>query len=428
MFQIRNLAVLLIPLVGVFSSQYAAAQSQPLNLRPGDVVIADTPQNMQRGAIRIYRANGTVDTVLQGQPLESPGGIFIDRDGAILVSSYLYDGSVKNGVFRLDPAGGPVTNLVTTPLIDNFALVRDTNGDIIVADGYRGLMRVHSDGSTEQYSPNSLNEIAMGVDLDFDGNILLACPPAADNQTTPGTISSVDESGARTILIQDANLIKSPNDLALAPDGSIMASNFTQYYPLTDQPRLVQIERSGIITELAVGGLLQKPKGVHVNEWGHILVADTDEQAILEFDPISGMQHLVWDMSDGVDDGNPVDRPFAVDQVPSLWLRTDREAVGGAQAQVSVSGISDYWGQPFALAISRVHGATPLNSIFPNSQRTSHLDLSRAILIHGQLPSNGADWSYSGFVPNSLAGSALHLQVFLPSHELLSNYVALPVL
>lgn len=422
MFQIRNLIVFL----GLFSAGSAFGQSLPLDLQPGDIIVADTQQNSSASAVRIVRRTGSVDTVLEGAPLNILAGVLIDRDGAVLVSNWHYQSSPNNCIYRLDPDGGTVTRLNSTQLDDNFALVRDAAGDLVVADGFAGLARIDDGGNIDWYSPSSLDEISMGVDLDFDGNILLASPPSYSNQSTPGSITSVDANGVRTLLLQDSLTLPAPNDVALAPDGSLIASNFRQYLPPTD-PRLVQVERNGTVTALAEGGLLKKPKGVHINEWGQILVADTDEQAVLYYNPTSGMHHVVWDLADGIDNGNPVDRPFAVDQVPTLWLRSEYKARVGVPTEVRVSAIPGFWGKPIVLAISRQHGATAMNFLWPNSVRTSHLDLSNPQLVFGQLPANGDDWTFSAAIPPALAGSALHLQVALPGEQMLSNYVALPV-
>ncbi len=429
MFQSRNLALILAPLLGSFTSSPLAAQSSPLNLRPGDVVIADTA-TFTDAAIRILRSNGTVDVVLSSNPLMIPGGVLIDRDGAILVSNWQWQFSNLNGVYRLDPAGGAVTMLNNQPLADNFALVRDANGDLVVADGFAGLARINQYGDVSWYStPGSSYEVSLGVDLDYDGNILLAeSYNYAGGAPAPGSIFSVDSDGNRTLIAQDENLLYSPNDLALAPNGGIVATNYHQANPINDDPRLVYVQRNGTVTALADNGIMQKPKGVHVSEWGEILVADTDEQAVLRYVPGLGMEHVLWDMADGVDDGNPVNRPFAVDQVPSLWLRTELTATAGRNSHVAVSGIPSYWGQSMTLAISLNQTRTPMNGIWSNSLRTSHVGLGTAKFVRGILPINGSDWHYTGFVPTALAGTALHLQVVLTSPELLSNYVALPVL
>ncbi len=424
MFQIRNLGVFL----GLFAAPLAFGQSLPLNLQPGDIIIADTPQNLSVGAVRILRANGTVDTVLEAAPLDYPGGILLDRDGAILVATWTGQWSPKNGVLRLAPGGGAVPMINNQPLEDNFDIVRDSNGDLVVADGYAGIARIDYEGEVDWYSLPGPDHTPLGVDLDFDGNILAAVPPAYSNNSSPGYIASIAQDGSYSVLIEEPALLHSPNDVSLAPDGTLIATNFSQYYPLNDAARLVHCDRAGNVTALATNGLLRKPKGVHINEWGSIYVGDVVEQAVLTYGPVLGMQHVLWDMADGVDDGDPVERPFAIEQVPSLWLRSEYQAVAGTTSEVRVSSIPAYWGESIVLAISRQHGDTAMNSIWPTSARHSHLDLSNPQLVFGSLPANGSDWTFSGPVPGALAGMALHLQVFLPSDELLSNYIALPVL
>jgi sugar lactone lactonase YvrE len=424
MFRSRNIA---LPLAWLLGSTLAA-QNLPYHLNPGDLVVADTAGSTASPAIRVLRSNGQLDVILAGSPLNFPADVYVDRDGSILVSNYETQFSSNNQILRLDPLGGPILPLNSSGLADNFTMVRDAKGDLVVADGYAGLARIDDQGNVNWYSSGNNFEIAIGVELDYDGRILLAeAWNYISGTAAPGFIYHVDQAGNRVVFAQNPHLLYSPNDLALAPDGSVLVTNYSQGAPTSDQPRLVQVDRDGTVRLLAEAGLLQKPKGVVVGDFGEIFLADTDDESVLQWDGFNHFNRVLWDLSDGLSDGHPVDRPFGLALVPSLWLRTEYLAHGGSSTTMTLESKPDYWGLPVALAASTSQAATPLDLIWPSSPRTSFVNLARATVAVRHLPANGAPLVFTNYVPSALIGMALHLQAFLPHVQLASNYIALPV-
>ncbi len=420
MFRFRDLlalSALIVPLDTV------AAQGVPYQLEPGDLVFTDTSVSPLRpAAVRVLHPDGSLETILSGAPLNYPDGILIDRDGALLVSNYAYDSSPDNAVLRLDPHTGFVSDFSRGILRDNFTLLRDGGGRVVVADGYAGLARLGPGGDLTHFSP-ALVGVSFGLALDYDGSMLLSEPPG--NATTSGVIYRVGADGKRTRFAEDAHRMPAPNDLALAPDGSLFVTNF--HFWTQPNPRLVRVTRDGHAQILAAGGLLKKPKGVAVSALNQVVVADLDDQSILAWTPGTSMRRLISDWDDGVDDGVPVERPFALAWVPPLWLRTPQKMHPGLSSEVSISGIDAWRGQLVLLTASLAMGPTPMRALWPGSLQSSHLNLRNARVFSGLLPHDGSDLHIRAMVPGGVAGLALHLQVLLPGQQVLSNHHAVPL-
>ncbi|MBC8330011.1 MAG: hypothetical protein H8E31_14830 [Planctomycetes bacterium] len=404
-------------------------------LHPGDLVIADSSYNanIQDGAIRIYRANGAVNTVAHGSPLDSPTDVIVDRDGAILFSNYRSQWAPDNGIYRVDPGTGAVTQVddPNTILDDLFQFCRDTRGDLIVADGYQGLARVDEAGMIHWFSPPSAGfDVSIGIALDYDGSFISSeAPNYFSGSSSPGWIWSVDHLGVRTPIGSDPNLLPNPNGLALDADGTILATDYRDDpVPANERHGLVRVDRGGQMTRLEWTGL-SDPTDVEVVGAGYNLICDAGDQTIF-LDPAGpGIRSLVSEHDDGnPSNGLPIDRPFGIALVPWLWLTTPMTVAIHQPAAVTVRTLPAFAGADLVLAISKDQAATPMAGWWSGDPQTSHVDLGRAVLVRQQIPANGVV-NLRARVPNDpgLVGRELHLQAFLPSRRLLSNYVALPV-
>jgi hypothetical protein len=146
-------------------------------------------------------------------------GICIDRDGKILVGdAYLYGG---NELWEVTQSGQ--VSLVYSGLSSPTDLHLDANGDILVVErvGIKGVSRVARDGSwrTVLLRADDYGWLGSptGIELDSEGTILLA-------YRDYGSIYAVPLVGSPYLYAQ----VPSSNShiaLALAPDGSLFASN-----------------------------------------------------------------------------------------------------------------------------------------------------------------------------------------------------------
>ena len=414
MFAVCPLVLLLLP---------AAPQSYSLD--PGDVVVADSrdPSSSGPSVVRILKRAGSVHVVPTSGPLSFASDVIIDRDGWIAVT----DWSSYSTVYRIAPADGQLVAMNLLPLAEPFHLCRDTAGDLVVADSGAGLKKIDEHGNVHLFSPpGDPWDINIGVVLDYDGSFLVSESPNVSS-SRPGEIYSVDRDGLRTLLASDPLLLNFPNGLALEPDGSLLATNVDPFYPPTTHG-LARVGRNGSVTQIAWNGLVG-PKDVEVLGRGLNLVADKDDESVLLVRPSGAVSRVVSEHDDGDPyNGRPVDRPFGLAVVPWVWLTTPYTTSPGQPLSVTVRTLPEFAGAELALAVSPKQAATPMASLWPGDPQTSHVDLSKAVVLRQTVPASGYVLFQAMVPPKAgLLGDALHLQAFLPGRRLLSNYVALPV-
>lgn len=414
-------------------SRMAQAQVQPYTLQPGDIVFSDTATGTVQAAVRVLRRDGTVDTLIQGWPLDYPSGVAIDRDGAVVVVNFQSQSSPANAVYRLPPDGGAPTrfNLPTAgPLNDCFMVARGALGELLVADGYSGVVEVRPDGSVEDFSPGHGNpfdsDIAFGLALKPDGTVLLSEAPRLGTDTA-GAVYAIDAHGQRTELVRNRLFLRSPQDIALLPNGDWVVSHFDQYHPSDADPKLVRMVSNGQLQVLHDGSPLQKPKGIAADSFGALFVADTDAQALFRWDAQQGLTQLISDLDDGIDDGVPLNRPFDLAVVPELWLRVPQQPVAGELLEVWVQGIPRLGSHPLALFVSNQREAYALNQVWPGSPRSLSIHPQSADQLNLVLPAAGAPLRVARLLPPSMAGLALHLQALEPLKRLPSAALSFQV-
>lgn len=399
-------------------------------LHPGDFVIADTANvgGDLQGAIRVLRKDGSVDTLYEGLPLYFPADVAIDRDGAILVSSWRFQWHPENGIYRLDPQTSNLTMLNVQPLQDNFQFVRDSAGDIIVADGFGGLARIQEDGNVEWFSDPSFDfDPSTGIALDYNGDYLVCeAPNYAFSSNEPGYLQSVDAAGTRTVLASDPNFFPNPTGLALDLDGTVLVTSV--FVAGSGRTALVRVDRAGNTVDLNTIGL-SDPHDVEVVGKGFYAVTDAGQEAVLLRKPNGDLTTVVSEF----DDGNafnrlPVDRPFGGALVPHLWITSPQTVALNDLVDIEVQALPQFAGQEVVVAASENTGPTPMTIWWPGDVQTSHVDLNNAQLLRATL-NNAGQATIQGQVPNrpSLVGRALQIQAFLNLPRVLSNPISLPV-
>ncbi len=400
--------------------------AQGYTLHPGDVVIADGRNSTARVLI-VPDSGGPPVTAASGPPIIGPTDVIVDRDGAILLSSWAGDGFPENGIYRIDPGDGSVRKLDQGgTLVDLFQFVRDTRGDLVVANGYAGLVRIDPAGTPTNFSRPTINfDVTIGIVLDTDGAFVVTqAPNFLAGNPPPGFIQRVDPvTGLRNTLASSLPFLGYPNGLALDTDGTLLATS-AQNYVQPFAHGLARALRDGTVLPLAAAPPLNFPSDIEVLGGGFYLVADPGDESVLLLEPGNTVRRVISEFDDGnPNNGLPVDRPFGLTVVPRLWLRTPFTAPPGGSVRIEVLG------KPFhqvTLAIARKLGPTPLARRFPGDPRTTPLDLTRARLETAFTDSTGLA-VFLKAVPANLAGQVIYLQAFLRGGRALSNFVALPV-
>ncbi|HEX9795302.1 MAG TPA: hypothetical protein VGC54_15065 [Planctomycetota bacterium] len=401
---------------------------QGFELNPGEVLIADSA-GTRGGAIRVLRGDGSVDVLFEGQPLYLPCDVGLDRDGAVLLCNWSSQSWPANGIYRLDPGTGAIAQLNTDLLHDPFKFTRDGHGELVVGDGFRGLVRLHQDGTVTQLAPPSFDvDPVVGVLLDYDHSLVYTEAPSVFWPTNdpPGKLFRFAAGGPPTLVARDGHVLVNPLDVVLDRDGTYLVSDANDYSGHTQRHGLVRVGRDGRMHTVTDQNLLF-PAGTEVAPRGIYLIADKDLQAVLALLPDGTMHELVSDFSDGdPSNGLPVDRPYDVAMVPLLWLRTEWQAMAGQVTEVEIRSLRREAGRSVWLAASPHPGPSPLAQWWPGDLQNAHLDLNRAMIFFGVLDAQGGT-RFRVPVAAGLAGQALHLQAFLPFRRRLSNPVSLPV-
>ena len=423
-----------VPLLLACSALALGAPSLPaqgFDLQPGDILVTDYPRFFSPGSVRRIRADRTIETLFSGSPLHSPADVAIDRDGSLLVSSFRAVGSSDNAVFRLDPATGQLTRLNVDTLQDNYQVMRDTEGGLVVSDGNRGIVRLDEQGFVTVVSPVTVPwDEDIGLALDYDGSWFVAQAPApfAGNPDF-GYLYSVDPAtGLRTEIVHSADLLY-PNGISLERDGSLLVVDSNSTTGVPERRELKRVARDGTVTRADLGGMVQ-PKDVAAAAMGYAVITDRDGGAVVGMAPSGNLFELVSEGSDGdPNNGLPVDEPYGVTIVPFLWLVTPDTVTPGEIASVEIRALRRWAGRQIVFAMSEEQVATPLDVWWSGSPQTSSVDLLAPLAILTAALDAQGEATLSVPIPNdpALVGKALHLQAFLPYEQDVSNYVALPV-
>jgi streptogramin lyase len=404
-------------------------------LQPGDVVIADAPSwwgSSNPSAVRILRPDGSLHTVASSatSPLEFPSDVLIDRDGAILVASYVDQGT-QNYVYRIDPRTGLFQTLNQQVLVEPFQMTRDAAGDLVVADGHGGLARIDDQGAVYWFSPPSHPDRSQfGVVLDYDGSFFVTEPPGyASGYAYDGIVWRVDAAtGAQTLVCQDLVELPEPKGLALGADGNLLVTDALDYGAQV-RHGLVRVDRhSGAVQVLERAGLTT-PMDVERYASGRHLMTDKGAEALVAFRPGGGVDRVVSEHDDGDPfNGLPVDRPYGLAVVPWLWLRTPVAVRLGDTVDLRVDTSPRFAGQEVVLATSLRRSPTRMATVWPGDLQTTPLDLAHASLRRAAVPADGR-LRFPVSVPRdpALIGRAVQVQAFLESRRLLSNAEALPI-
>ncbi|MDP6942099.1 MAG: hypothetical protein QGH51_08760 [Planctomycetota bacterium] len=397
---------------------------------PGDIVIADPSDSYTSPKICILHPDGSTNQYTLPSPITYPDAILVDNDGSLLVSNYQSQWGPNNGIWSIDFTNNSAYQLNIQPLEDNFKFCRDTEGNLIVADGFAGLAKINPSGQVSWFSPPSYSyDPSVGIALDYDGGFIVSEPPNyLGGSSQPGFIHKVDRLGNRSIIATDINILPKPQGLSIDDDGSILVSDgFGNVGGGLDRMGVVRVFRDGTMNQIAWGGLLEHPVDVIPLRYGFMAVADSWDSSIIMVPPGGAAPwRLLWDLDDGLANSNPIGYPRDLCKIPFLWVNCDSSVGVGNPTQIKIRALKSWAHQSVLVAASLVQSPTPLSTLWPGDVRTSHVDLNSAQWRRGRLGPNG-ETNVILTVPYNphLIGKRLHIQVFLPREREMSNYVSL---
>ena len=239
-------------------------------LAPGTILVADRSALGGTGAlIAVNPADGTQRLVSSGGSFANPSGVAVEAGGSILVvDSDAFAGA--GGVIRVDPDTGAQAPLSQGGLLANpFAVDLEAGGTIVVASG--GGARVtrvdRLSGAQSKVPPREGLESAVDVAVAPDGSIL-----AVVDIERGGTLVRLDGVSGERIPLPGAEF-HNPAGVAVEPDGIM--------WVVEDRhgvgPSLVRYDStSGQRTLLTSRGLLRGPFRVAIDPGGDFVVSDPD--------------------------------------------------------------------------------------------------------------------------------------------------------
>jgi sugar lactone lactonase YvrE len=222
----------------------------------GDILFGD----FGNGALNVLHPGATQPVPLSNG-FNEPEGIVVAKDGAYIVAE-----QGTNRIIEVDPATGSkktlrqLVNRTGKDGVDGLGLDPAT-GDILIPDAPNGrLMRMSRDGT-------KLTTIATGyvrptdMEIEPGGNIIVA-------DELGNTVYRLHPNGTRVKLAT----IYQPDDIVIAPDGSIYANSL--------DGKITRIDPDNGQTRVIISGL-KLPHGLDFDPQGNLIVAEAGRNRII---------------------------------------------------------------------------------------------------------------------------------------------------
>ncbi len=340
-------------------------------LAPGDVVIADHGVEFGHKTIVLRKADGTVleparnfDFDNSGFSLSGVADVAIDGRGSIL--ALIFDPTSQSpAVYRIEPTGlfSPVVGRIGN---DAFSLAVDKFGNILIANGFGGLLRVTPDG---EINDPGRGIFASGVVVGSNGDYFVTS--AAESKIYRVTPSGdVSEFFSGVVLLNAIGIVRDNAD-------NLFVAN-------AGRRDILRFRPDATLSVFSRANAFTFPTDIGLTSGGKLIAADggtsgTGLDAVFEVATNGNARPLIFDTQDGLADGLPIDDPFGIAVVPNLFVTYAGQAVRGGQLVITVQGTPN---SPFLIGLSTGPDRTPLSAIFPADDRYLDLDLSRLV---GQL-------------------------------------------
>ncbi len=295
----------------------------------GNVYIADSGNNRiekvtPQGTLSVFAGTGTSGTPTEGtatnSKLNSPGGVAVDSSGNVYIAD-----SGNNRIEKVTPqgrlsffagtgtAGAPTAGTATSSNL-NFprGVVVDSFGNVFIADyfNYR-VEKVTPQGTLSFFAgtgtsgtptagpATSSKLIPSGVAVDSFGNVYIADSGnnRIDKVTPSGTLSIIagtGTAGAPTAGPATSSNLKGPRGVAVDSFGNVFIADFNnqRIEKVTPQGTLSFFAGTGVLgapTEgTATSSNLDRPSGVAVDSFGNVYIADYGNMRVEKVSPSGG--------------------------------------------------------------------------------------------------------------------------------------------
>jgi hypothetical protein len=274
-------------------AQAGLSKSVSARLQPGDIVYADSGDNLYGGfVIKVNPVAGQKSVLSSGGLLRLPFDVVFDAYGQIIVSD-------SGRLIRIDPNSG-----AQSLIVDNRSgllgwpcgLAVDRRQSIVAAN-LQAVVRVNpNSGYVQTVAAGGSLLYPLGVAVAASGDLLVL------NMAFPAQILRVSQNGAQTI-ISSGGLLNHPQAIAVSGD-HIFVTDVADPGGNFGVGRVIDINAAtGAQSLAAEGQYLVGPVGIAVDAAGQLVVGDPYtinpnspdlfDGGLIRIDPVSHQQVLV---------------------------------------------------------------------------------------------------------------------------------------
>jgi streptogramin lyase len=285
---LQTIFVINVLLLFTFCNFIRVSEVQAVSLKPGDIIAT---HYRTAEVFLVDPVSGDLTLISSGGMLIEPSGVVLDSNGNILIADML------KGIIRIDPIDG--TQSLICSLDGAFGIAVGKNGYIYTStyvgtppNSTAAIVRVDPlNGTTTTVSLDESLLIPREIEIDMNGDIVVADQGIA--YLDDGKIIRVNSNTGNQTVISSGGMIRTIRGLAIEESGQILIGENR------NPPRIIRVDpTNGSQIVISTEGLLISPVGIAVEENGSILVADNGtgapgDGAIIRIDAVTGVQTLL---------------------------------------------------------------------------------------------------------------------------------------
>ena len=312
-----------------------------VTLQPGDIVVVTGSFEVggpTKSVILVDPVSGAQTIISSAGLFVRPGHLVISFDREIFViESERFQSPMGTGIIRVDPISGAQTAVSFGGFfLDAHDVDIEASGDLIVADfsgpsGLGGIIRVDPDtGNQTLIFDAEFATVPFTLAVEPTGDIVFTRRNAFGSpllRLDPNT-------GDATILNSDVGLAEGVD---IEADGNILIANGGAFSGDHTLVSVIRIDpATGAATTVSSGGLLSFLDGIAVSSSGDIYVIQRN--AVIRVDPFSGAQELVSAAAGDYQGIAVVPVPFSVEVAIDIMPGSDPNSINpGSDDVISVA-------------------------------------------------------------------------------------------